>query len=130
MKAKTYDDYVRFYQDEMAKGWTMNEMLDERGFDFLYKTLRQARKDKLIKTDAWAELKKRSRYLWSSNSRKVKLFKTAAQHMVDKGELTLPNGKKKVTEEFIKKASKDLLRVIGERASAEWKEGLIGADYE
>lgn len=63
---KTYKDYLDFRQEQVNKGYVLQDEMSESSFNELYDRLISAKKNKEIKSGAWQELKKRERYDYSS----------------------------------------------------------------
>ena len=116
-KAKTYEDYLAFREESSKKGYMLKDVMSKQQFENYYKRLREAKRRGEIKSQPWAELKRRERFVHWNN---VQNLAKAATYKY----------KRKVTAQDIYHMDREEIKQIGEYLNATKHTGLYGGDYE
>lgn len=116
-KAKTYEDYLEFRNEAAKKGYMLKDVMSKQQFENYYKRLREAKRRGEIKSQPWAELKRRERFVHWNNVQNL------AKAATDKY-------KRKVTAQDIYHMDREEIKQIGEYLNATKHTGLYGGDYE
>lgn len=113
---KTYADYIQMRSDLESKGYTLQDVMSKESFEEAYENLRNAKRAGEIKSQPWAELKRREAYMFGD--KRLKIFRAYAQEMT--GEY--------VSIGEVKRYSKEQIAALGQFISA--NNGLFGGKYE
>lgn len=116
-RAKTYADYLAFREEAAKKGYMLKDVMSKQQFENYYSRLREAKRRGEIKSQPWAELKRRERFVHWNN---VQNLAKAATNMLGT----------KVTTQDIYHMDRDEVKKIGEYLNATKYTGLYGGDYE
>lgn len=117
-KSKTYRDYLNMRKELIAKGYELEEVMSKVQFKEYYIQLKEAKKRGEIKSQPWAELKRRERYL--KHISQGRILAEAASLMYDRN----------VTIQEVYKMSPAQIAEIGEYLNKEKSKGLFGGTYE
>ena len=115
---KDYNDYIQMRVELENKGYELKSAMSKDQFENYYNSLREAKKNGEIKSQPWAELKKRERFVHSN--RQVKVLANAASRLYNK----------KVTQQDIYKMSPSQITDIGVFINLTKQTGIYGGDYE
>lgn len=115
---KDYRDYIQMRAELESKGYELKAAMSKEQFENFYSSLREAKKNGEIKSQPWAELKKRERFIHSN--RQVKVLASAASKMYNR----------KVTQQDIYKMSPQQITDIGAFINLTKQTGIYGGDYE
>ena len=115
---KDYNDYIQMRVELENKGYELKSAMSKVQFENYYNSLREAKKNGEIKSQPWAELKKRERFVHSN--RQVKVLANAASRLYDR----------KVTQQDIYKMSPSQITDIGAFINLTKQTGIYGGDYE
>lgn len=115
---KDYKDYIQMRAELESKGYELKAAMSKEQFENFYSSLREAKKNGEIKSQPWAELKKRERFIHSN--RQVKVLANAASKMYNR----------KVTQQDIYKMSPQQITDIGAFINLTKQTGIYGGDYE
>lgn len=115
---KDYRDYIQMRVELESKGYELKSAMSKDQFENYYNSLREAKKNGEIKSQPWAELKKRERFIHSN--RQVKVLANAASRLYDR----------KVTQQDIYKMSPSQITDIGTFINLTKRTGIYGGDYE
>lgn len=115
---KDYKDYIQMRAELESKGYELKAAMSKEQFENFYSSLREAKKNGEIKSQPWAELKKRERFIHSN--RQVKVLAKAASKLYNK----------KVTQQDIYKMSPQQITDIGAFINLTKQTGIYGGDYE
>ena len=116
-KAKTYEDYLEFRAEASKKGYMLKDALSNQQFENYYQRLREAKRRGEIKSQPWAELKRRERFVHWNNVQN--LAKAATEKY-----------KRKVTVQDIYRMDREEIKEIGKFLNETKTTGLYGGDYE
>lgn len=117
-KSKTYQDYLDMRQELVDKGYSIKDQMSEVSFNNYYDRLKRARKTGELASSPWQELKRRTKYVWSSKQ---------AKYLADAA--TIKEGRK-VTQKEIKQYAQSQIGSLIEFIESNKESGLFGGDYE
>ena len=117
-KRKSYKDYLDYRAEQIAKGYTLKDLMSEAAFNEYYDILQEAKRSGEIKSGAWQTLKRMERY--EASEKRIRVLQKAIEN---RSGVALSRSK-------ILKLPKSELESLYAYINMTKHTGIYGGDYE